>query len=209
MSLAAILKRLDAIEARLNVGRGVGQWVRGLGGEVVWDSYDPDDITPDEARAPLESLTRQMELTAERLRAEPRWRELTAEESARAQRGLEECMECIRAERQAIRDFSDAHQALLDGRAAWPPAASRARLLIVAGLQLFNRNRRRSIIRYGAGLNVSQALRARDLLGTVRREVLPRLCHVQQHGSLFGRSRAPRHRATLVGVVAVILDFLH
>jgi hypothetical protein len=115
MSLAAILKRLDAIEAKLNPNRGAGQWVRGLGGAVVWD---PTDLDAPPETDPLPLLIDAMDRTAERLRAEPGWREPTDAQRAEGRMGLEECIERYRAERQAIRDFSAAHQAVLDGRPA-------------------------------------------------------------------------------------------
>jgi hypothetical protein len=34
-NLSAILKRLDAIEAKLNINRSVGNWVRSLSGALV------------------------------------------------------------------------------------------------------------------------------------------------------------------------------
>ncbi len=48
-----------------------------------------------------------MDRAAERLRSEPGWRELTAEEFARAQRGLDEALERYRIEWTAVRAFSE------------------------------------------------------------------------------------------------------
>jgi hypothetical protein len=57
-TLQSILARLEKIERTLNIDRTVGQWVRGWNGEVIWDPWDPDDISEEEARATRESLRR-------------------------------------------------------------------------------------------------------------------------------------------------------
>ena len=114
-SLAAILKRLDAIEAKLSPSRGVGQWVRGLGGAIIWEPTDLD-APPDHDPLPL--LIEQMNRTAERLRAQPGDEPPTPEQLVDGRRAFDDAIARIRAERRGIRDFSDAHQAMLDGRTA-------------------------------------------------------------------------------------------
>ena len=114
-SLAAILRRLDAIEAKLNVNRTTGQWVRGPNGNVIWDATDLDTL-PDHDPLPL--LIEQMNRTAERLRAQPGDEPPTPEQLVDGRRAFDDAIARIRAERRGIRDFSDAHQAMLDGRTA-------------------------------------------------------------------------------------------
>jgi hypothetical protein len=103
MSLAAILKRLDAIEAKLNINRSVGNWVRGQSGALVWDSYDLD--APPE-HDPTPNILDQLHRIRERLRAEPGWKEPTEAEKAEGRRAFDEAIERIRSERQAIRAFT-------------------------------------------------------------------------------------------------------
>jgi hypothetical protein len=102
MSLAAILKRLDAIEAKLNLDRTTGNWIRGWSGELIWDSWDMDAVDNGAAAR----LHAELETMAERLRAQPDWTEPTEAQKAEAMRGLDEAVERMRAERQALRDFT-------------------------------------------------------------------------------------------------------
>jgi hypothetical protein len=82
MSLAAILKRLDAIEAKLNMDRSVGNWVHSLSGALVWDSWDMDK--PPE-HDPTQNILDQLARIRERLQAEPGWKEPPGAESRRAE----------------------------------------------------------------------------------------------------------------------------
>src|SRR5580693_3330260 len=86
--------------------RTTGQWVRAASGEIVWDSWDMD-APPD--HDPLPGVLEQLERTAERLRADPGWKEPTEAEKVDGRRAFEEAIESIR-ERQAVRDFSDAYE---------------------------------------------------------------------------------------------------
>jgi hypothetical protein len=103
MSLAAILKRLDAIEAKLNINRSVGNWVRSLSGALVWDPWDMD-AAPDYDPAPR--ILEQLQRIRERMEADPDWKEPTPEQLEDGRRAFEDAIERIRAERQAIRDFT-------------------------------------------------------------------------------------------------------
>jgi hypothetical protein len=103
MSLAAILKRLDAIEAKLNLDRKTGNWVRNLSGALVWDAWDMD-APP--GHDPTPGILDQLHRIRERLQAEPGWKEPTEAQKADARSGIEEAFERIRSERQAIRDFT-------------------------------------------------------------------------------------------------------
>jgi hypothetical protein len=111
MSLAAILKRLDAIERKVNMNRDVGNWVRSYTGAVIWDRWDMD--APPEFD-PLPGLLDDTELTAERLRSQPGWTEPTEAQKVEAVRAFDEMIERMRAERQAIRDFT----AFVEGKLA-------------------------------------------------------------------------------------------
>jgi hypothetical protein len=79
MSMASILRRLAAIEARLHITTGAGQWVRSLSGAVIWDPWDMD-APPD--HDPLPGLIAEIDRTAEHMRASPNWREPTEEQKA-------------------------------------------------------------------------------------------------------------------------------
>jgi hypothetical protein len=103
---ASLLRRLAALESRRPTG--TGQWVRGLNGNVIWDPWDMD-APPDHDPGPG-ILTRLQEM-AERLRADPDYKPPTEAEKAETMRRLDEHRERQRAERQAIRDFSDAYEA--------------------------------------------------------------------------------------------------
>jgi hypothetical protein len=103
MSLAAILKRLDAIEAKLNINRSVGNWVRSLSGALVWDSWDMDAV-PDYDPGPR--ILDQLQRIRERFQAQPGWKEPTEAEKAQAGRPFEDALARLRAERQAVKDFT-------------------------------------------------------------------------------------------------------
>jgi hypothetical protein len=78
-------------------------------------------------------------------------------------------------------------------------ASNRRGVLIVRGL----------LVPSGSGQNGIQALVPSDLRCAVRRKIVPRACHVQQHVAFFQRPRAPRNGTAFIGVLAIILDFLH
>jgi hypothetical protein len=103
MSLAAILKRLDAIEAKLNMDRSVGNWVRSLSGALVWDSWDMD--APPEYD-PTPRILDQLQRIRERMEADPDWKEPTPDQLEDGRRAFEDAIERIRAERQAVKDFT-------------------------------------------------------------------------------------------------------
>jgi hypothetical protein len=67
---------------------------------------------------PTPRILAQLELTRERLRAQPGWQEPTEEQKADGRRALDEAIERIRAELQAVRDFSDAYERERAERAA-------------------------------------------------------------------------------------------
>jgi hypothetical protein len=104
MSLAALERRLAAIAAKLAINRNVGQWVRGLDGTIIWDPWDMDAVPESD---PLPRLRERLETMAERLRSQPGCEPPTEAQKAKTQRGLDEALARIRAERQAVRDFSD------------------------------------------------------------------------------------------------------
>jgi hypothetical protein len=103
MSLASVLARLDRLEKHLNLDRKTGNWVRSLSGALVWDSYDLDAL-PEHDPGPR--ILEQLQRIRERLQAEPGWTEPTEDEKAAAGRAFDEAIERIRAERQAVRDFT-------------------------------------------------------------------------------------------------------
>jgi hypothetical protein len=103
MSLAAILKRLDAIESRLNIKRDTGNWVRNHSGALIWDAWDMDK--PPE-HDPTPGILEQLARIRERLQTEPGWTEPTEAEKAEGRRAFDEAIERIRAERQAVRAFT-------------------------------------------------------------------------------------------------------
>jgi hypothetical protein len=126
MSLASILKRLEAIEAKLNLDRKTGNWVRNLSGALVWDSWDMD--APPE-HDPTPGILDQLQRIRERLQAQPGWTEPSEAEKAAAGRLFEDALERIRAGRQAIRDFTAHVEAELAagkslGEITDPPRAS-------------------------------------------------------------------------------------
>jgi hypothetical protein len=64
MSMASILKRLAAIEAKLNITEGkTGNWVIGLSGQLVWDAWDFPEPTEEEAAATRTHLSQRLEAT--------------------------------------------------------------------------------------------------------------------------------------------------
>jgi hypothetical protein len=87
MSLASILKRLEAIEAKLNLDRKTGNWVRNLSGALVWDSWDMD--APPE-HDPTPGILDQLQRIRERLQAQPGWTEPSEAEKAAAGRLFED-----------------------------------------------------------------------------------------------------------------------
>jgi hypothetical protein len=101
-SCPSILKRLDAIEAKLNINRSVGNWVRSLSGALVWDPHDLDAV----ADGAMDRVQAQLEEMAKRMRGSPDYVPLTPTQVEDAKRALDEAIERIRAERQAIRDFT-------------------------------------------------------------------------------------------------------
>jgi hypothetical protein len=107
MSTASILARLERIERKLNLDRTVGQWVRGLNGTVIWD---PTDLDAPPESDPLPRILEQLDRSRERLQAEPGWKPPTPEQLDDARRAFEDVTESMRAERRAIRDFSDAYE---------------------------------------------------------------------------------------------------
>jgi hypothetical protein len=102
-TLSAILKRLDAIEAKLNMDRSVGNWVRNLSGALVWDSWDMDK-PPEHDPGPR--ILDQLQRIRERLQAEPGWTEPTEAEKAEGRRAFDDAIARIRAGRQAVKDFT-------------------------------------------------------------------------------------------------------
>jgi hypothetical protein len=78
--------RLEKLEA--DKPSDHGQWVRGLSGKMIWDPWNPV-LTEDETRAARESMIRQMDQIAARLRADPNWKEPTAAERAQLRKDLE------------------------------------------------------------------------------------------------------------------------
>jgi hypothetical protein len=100
-------KLLAKIRAKLTEPprSSVGNWVTGLSGQLVWDPWDPEP-SEEEAAATLASLLRQMDLTAERMRAQPDYVPPTEAQKAEAMARFEETIERMRAERQAVRDFT-------------------------------------------------------------------------------------------------------
>jgi hypothetical protein len=67
------------------------------------------DAPPD--HDPMPVILGQLALMAERRREQGDYREPTEEQKADVRRQLEEMIERHRAERQAVRDFSDAYEA--------------------------------------------------------------------------------------------------
>jgi hypothetical protein len=100
---AATLRRLEKLEA--SAPSNVGNWVTGLSGQLVWDPWDPEP-TEEKAAATLASLMRQMDMLAERRRAQPDYVPPTEAQKAEATARFEEMVERMRAERQALRDFT-------------------------------------------------------------------------------------------------------
>jgi hypothetical protein len=102
-NLSTILRRLDAIESKLNIRRDTGNWVRNHSGALIWDDWDMDK--PPEAD-PSPRILEQLQRIRERMQAQPGWKEPSEAEKAAAGRPFEGAIERIRAERQAIRDFT-------------------------------------------------------------------------------------------------------
>jgi hypothetical protein len=103
MSLAAILKRLDAIEAKLNINHSVGNWVHNHSGALIWDPWDMDK--PPE-HDPTPGILEQLARIRERMDADPEWKPPTPDQLEDGRRAFDSALERIRAERQAIRDFT-------------------------------------------------------------------------------------------------------
>ena len=72
------LRRIEKLEAKTPKH---GQWGRGLSGQMIWDPWNPEP-TEEEAHAAAERVRARIEGIAERMRADPDWRESTEAEKA-------------------------------------------------------------------------------------------------------------------------------
>jgi hypothetical protein len=102
-NLSTILRRLDAIESKLNIRRDTGNWVRNHSGALIWDDWDMDK--PPEAD-PSPRILEQLQRIRERMQAQEGWKEPSEAEKAEGRRAFDEAIERIRSERQAIRAFT-------------------------------------------------------------------------------------------------------
>jgi hypothetical protein len=75
----------------------------GSAGALVWVSWDAD-APPD--HDPLPRLLAEMETIAERLRSQPGYQPPTEAQAAETRRELDEVVERMRAEREALRAFT-------------------------------------------------------------------------------------------------------
>jgi hypothetical protein len=131
-ALNALLAHIERLEKHLNLDRTAGNWVRAAGGQLIWDPWDMD--APPESD-PVPRILGQIATIRERLQAEPGYKPPTPEQLEDGRRTFDEAIARIRAERQAIRDFTAYVEAeLAAGRsraeignmpAGWKAAAGR------------------------------------------------------------------------------------
>jgi hypothetical protein len=69
----------------------------------VWDPWGMD---AEPEHDPTPGIFEQLQRTRERLQAQPGWKEPTEAEKARAGRPFEDALARLRAERQAVKDFT-------------------------------------------------------------------------------------------------------
>jgi hypothetical protein len=98
------LNRVSRLEAAAPTG--YGNWVVGWNGELIWDFYNPHAVTEEQGRAAGDSILRQLELTAERLRAQPGYAPPTEKQLEGAKRGLIEALERHREEWAKVEAFT-------------------------------------------------------------------------------------------------------
>jgi hypothetical protein len=98
---AATLRRIAKLEAA--APSKTGNWVIGISGNLIRDPWDPDQTVDDGA---LERMMQQLDQMAGRRRAEPGYAPPTEAQKAEATARFEEMVERMRAERQALRDFT-------------------------------------------------------------------------------------------------------
>jgi hypothetical protein len=105
-ALNALLARIERLEKHLNLDRTASNWIR-VNGALIWDPWDMD--APPESD-PVPRLLDELDCIRERLQAEPGYKPPTPEQLEDGRRAFDEAVESMRAERQAIRDFSDAYE---------------------------------------------------------------------------------------------------
>jgi hypothetical protein len=97
----AQLKRLERLEAVAPTG--TGNWVVGGNGKLISDSWDPDQAADDGA---LERVMRQLDMTREHMQVQPGYVPPTEAQKAESKVRFDEMLQRMRAERQALKDFT-------------------------------------------------------------------------------------------------------
>jgi hypothetical protein len=95
------MKRLAKLEAAAPTG--VGNWVIGISGNLIWDPSDFPEPSEDEANAAKERMLRQLDQIAERMQSQPDYVPPTEKQKREAGCALAEMCERMQAEKRGAR----------------------------------------------------------------------------------------------------------